>query len=144
MGFRVAQPVDQQLVETLAAVSRFHLLVATVESLKFSAPPVERRWRRVVVICPARSLSSPKLTNAKAARMALPQSSHPIWSDLVCGRKTLALEFLAANLLIARLRLVIHDAPGPATEARCAQELYQLYADNAGLPSARRDIAKLG
>jgi hypothetical protein len=62
---------------------------------------------------------------------------------LVSGRRSLPLEFLAANLLIARLRLVIHASPGPATEVRCAQELYQLYADNAGLPSARRDLEKL-
>jgi len=76
--------------------------------------------------------------------MSLPPISHPIWHDLVCGRKTLRLEFLAANFLIARLRLVIHESPGTPTEIRCAHELYQLYADNAGLPSARRDLEKLG
>ena len=76
--------------------------------------------------------------------MALPPPSHPIWTDLITGRKSLRLEFLAANLLIARLRLVLHGAPGPVTEASCAQELYHLYAGNAGLPSARRDLEKLG
>jgi len=46
-------------------------------------------------------------------------------------------------MVIARLRLVLREAPGAATEARCALELHRLYADNTGLPSVRRDIEKL-
>ena len=76
--------------------------------------------------------------------MALPPASHPIWSDLVTGRKTIAFEFLAAKMLIARLRLVLHTDRGPASESRCALELHRLYAENSGLPSARRDVEKLG
>jgi hypothetical protein len=75
--------------------------------------------------------------------MALPAPTDPIWADLVSLRKTLKLEFLAANLLIARLRLVLHEDGSAANEARCAAELHRLYADNPGLPSARRDIEKL-
>jgi hypothetical protein len=79
----------------------------------------------------------------QAKRMALPQASHRIWSDLVTGRRTIAYEFLAAKMLIARLRLVMHADPQPATELRCALELHRLYAENSGLPSARRDLEKL-
>jgi hypothetical protein len=73
-----------------------------------------------------------------------PQASHPIWSDLVAGRKTVVLEFLAANMLIARLRLVMYADQQPATAVRCAMEPYGLYASNSGLPSARRDLERLG
>jgi hypothetical protein len=76
--------------------------------------------------------------------MTLPQPSHPIWSDLVTGRRDIPLEFLAAKMLIVRLRMVMHGDARPATELRCAMELYRLYAENAGLPSARRDLEKLG
>jgi hypothetical protein len=54
------------------------------------------------------------------------------------------LEFLAANMLIARLRLVMYADQQPATVVRCAMELYGLYASNSGLPSARRDLERLG
>jgi|PlaIllAssembly_1097288.scaffolds.fasta_scaffold3610273_1 hypothetical protein len=75
--------------------------------------------------------------------MAIPQASHRIWSDLVTGRRVVALEFLAAKLLIARLRLVMQMEREPATLARCALELHRLYAENCGLPSARRDLETL-
>ena len=75
--------------------------------------------------------------------MAIPPPTQSIWSDLVTGRKAIAYEFLAARMLIARMRLVMYADRQPATEARCAVELYQLYAENAELPSARRDLEKL-
>jgi hypothetical protein len=75
--------------------------------------------------------------------MAIPDASQRIWSDLVTGRRVVALEFLAAKMLIARLRLVMHMEQGAATEARCASELHRLYAENCGLPSAQRDLATL-
>jgi hypothetical protein len=75
--------------------------------------------------------------------MALPRVSHPIWNDLVTGRREIPLEFLAAKMLIARLRLVMYADPQPATALRCANELHALYAENAELPSARRDLKKL-
>jgi hypothetical protein len=75
--------------------------------------------------------------------MALPLATDRIWSDLVTGRKAIAYEFMAAKMLIARLRLVMHADRQPAVEARCAIELYQLYEENAELPSARRDLEKL-
>jgi hypothetical protein len=87
----------------------------------------------------------PEKTEAQIGddQMALPPLSSPIWSDLVSGRRELSLEFLAAKMLIARLRLVSRMDPQPAIQLRCATELYNLYAENAGLPSARRDLAKL-
>ncbi len=78
-----------------------------------------------------------------AESMVQPEASNPIWSDLVSGRRDIPLDFLAARMLIARLRLVLHADGRPATQARCATELYNLYFENAGLPSARRDLEKL-
>jgi hypothetical protein len=75
--------------------------------------------------------------------MVLPEASNPIWSDLVIGRRDIPLDFLAARMLIARLRLVLHADARPITRTRCATELYTLYVENAGLPSARRDLEKL-
>jgi hypothetical protein len=76
--------------------------------------------------------------------MSLPSPTDPIWSDLVSGRAEIPFEFLAAKMLIVRLRMAMHEDSSPASVVRCALQLHQLYADNSALPSAQRDIARLG
>jgi hypothetical protein len=67
----------------------------------------------------------------------IPPATSPIWADLVSGRRAATLEFLAAKILLARLRLQATNGVDAATLAR---QLRDLYASNAELPAARRDL----
>ncbi len=71
----------------------------------------------------------------------IPPATSPIWADLVSGRRTATLEFLAAKILLARLRLQAMN--GAADAASLARQLRDLYASNAELPAARRDLTTL-
>jgi hypothetical protein len=68
----------------------------------------------------------------------------PVWLDIVTGRREVQLEFVAAKMLAMRLRKVLQTDSTAATGARCAMELQRLYAENAEVASARRDLAKIG
>ncbi len=73
--------------------------------------------------------------------MQVPPKENPVWSALVSGQKTVDLTFLAAKILLARLRLAAQK--NPSAVAGGAAELWELYTRNAQLPSAQKDIASL-
>jgi hypothetical protein len=75
------------------------------------------------------------------APMGIPAPEHPVWSQLVTGERAVELDFLAAKMLIVRLRMKLREQPRAV--GTLARELHSLYVQNAQLPSAQRDVAKL-
>ena len=73
--------------------------------------------------------------------MVVPPFSHRAWNDVLVGKSTPKLEFFAAKILLTRLVLTVKRDPAAATA--CAKELHDLFAANAHLPSAQRDVAKI-
>jgi len=73
--------------------------------------------------------------------MNVPSPDSPVWNALVTGKKNVELSFLAAKILLARLRLAIQNNPASASSG--AAELCALYAKNAQLQSVQKDLANL-
>ena len=73
--------------------------------------------------------------------MQVPPQENPIWNALVTGKKNAEITFLAARILLARLRLNVRN--NPAAAAPGAAELWALYAKNAQLQSVQKDLAGL-
>ena len=45
--------------------------------------------------------------------MEVPSKSHEGWQDIVTGKKTFELRFLAAKIMLGRLVRGVHDNPTP-------------------------------
>ena len=74
--------------------------------------------------------------------MQVPAKDHPIWKALITGQKHVDLSFLAAKIMIARLRLGVQA--NPASAANGAGELWAIYANNSQLSSVQKDLASFG
>ncbi len=74
--------------------------------------------------------------------MQVPSKDHPVWRDLITGQKNAQLSFLAAKIMIARLRLG-HQA-NPASLSSSSAELWAIYANNSQLASVQKDLTSLG
>lgn len=61
-----------------------------------------------------------------------------VWMDLVTDRKQCQLEFLAANVLLARLKLKTKQNPGSARD--CAAELRDLFKSAIHIPKVGKDL----
>lgn len=75
--------------------------------------------------------------------MEVPSMSRPQWSDLVTGKKTYQLKFLAAKILLGRLVHSVKDNPTPANIKSCVEQVYNVYAKNAGSPSVQEDLTTI-
>ena len=74
--------------------------------------------------------------------MQVPGKDHPVWKDLITGQKNVPLSFLAAKIMIARLRLGYQANPGMLTAS--AAELWAIYFNNSQLSSVQKDLSTLG
>ncbi|MFZ5812396.1 MAG: hypothetical protein ACOY4F_10165 [Thermodesulfobacteriota bacterium] len=72
--------------------------------------------------------------------MEIPSKSNPRWSEIVTGKKTYQLKFLAAKILLGRLVASVQSDASQANIASCAEQLHGLYTKNAGSPSAQEDL----
>ena len=70
--------------------------------------------------------------------MQVPAKNHAIWKALVSGQRNVNLSFLAAKIMIARLRLGVQANPN-SVEAGAA-ELWTLYSSNSQLSSVQKDV----
>ncbi len=75
--------------------------------------------------------------------MDVPPISHPAWSDIVTGRASYQIEFLAIKFLLGYLSLQVKRDPSPQTIQRSAQELHDIFVRNADLASVQRDLTKI-
>ena len=76
--------------------------------------------------------------------MQVPPASHPTWSSLVTGKSPHQPVFLAARMFIVRASMELRNSGGkPETVRKCAEQLRELFAQNAECGSVQQDLAKL-
>ncbi|WP_027723304.1 hypothetical protein [Maridesulfovibrio zosterae] len=75
--------------------------------------------------------------------MDVPPKNNPKWKDIVTGKKTCTLKFLAAKILLARLirNVTADNSPGNVTAA--VNELHAMFTSNAGKPAVEEDLKTL-
>jgi len=72
--------------------------------------------------------------------MSLPAKSRKEWRDLVTGKKTVTLKFLAFKIVLGRLTRSTNENPSPDNIAACIDQLYDVFAKNEHMPSVQEDI----
>lgn len=72
--------------------------------------------------------------------MSIPAKTHARWSEIVTGKKTYELKFLAAKIMLGRVVRTVSTAPTPANIKEAVEQLYSLYEKNANSPSAQQDL----
>ena len=72
--------------------------------------------------------------------MEVPSKSHEGWQDIVTGKKTFELRFLAAKIMLGRLVRGVHDNPTPQNIDLSIDLLYNLFAQNSNSITVQADI----
>ena len=72
--------------------------------------------------------------------MEVPSRSHEGWRDIVTGKKTFELKFLAAKIMLGRLVRGVHDNPTPQNIASSIDQLYNLFVQNSNSQTVQDDI----
>ena len=75
--------------------------------------------------------------------MELTDLSHPVWKDLVLNKVQANLNFLAANILLSRLKISLRNGASAADVENARREIFNLYYKSKDYPSARKDIQLL-
>ncbi|MCL2672884.1 MAG: hypothetical protein FWF01_00665 [Alphaproteobacteria bacterium] len=75
--------------------------------------------------------------------MQVPAATNQAWSDIITAKKTYALKFLAAKILLGRLIASVNLDPSPDNVQACAAQLQGLFAKNTAIPSAKEDLATI-
>ena len=75
--------------------------------------------------------------------MSVPPASDKVWMDIVTGRTQYDFDFLAAKMVVGRLRTVIQQDPSTGTVQRCAEELRDVFAKNVNLSKVQKDLEKI-
>lgn len=66
-----------------------------------------------------------------------------IWKEIVTGQKTIGFEFLAANILIQRIRELYINEPSDENLQTYILQLRELFVRNSELASVKKDICKI-
>ena len=72
--------------------------------------------------------------------MDVPSKSNKAWQDIVTGKKTFQLKFLAAKILLGRLTRIVKDDPSPSTISNSVDQLYAIFSNNMNMPSVQDDL----
>ena len=72
--------------------------------------------------------------------MEVPSKSHAGWHDIITGKKTFELKFLAAKIMLGRLVRGVHDNPTPQNIASSIDQLYNLFVQNANSQTVQDDV----
>jgi hypothetical protein len=72
--------------------------------------------------------------------MDIPNKTNRTWHDIITGKKTFQLKFLATKILLGRLVRAAKEDPSPANISDCIDELYAIFANNIKMPSVQDDI----
>ncbi len=75
--------------------------------------------------------------------MRFSSTLEPIWGEIITGRTKIEFEFLAARILQGNLSRAFAKDPSNERLEKCASDLRELFAQNADLPSARKDLCKI-
>jgi hypothetical protein len=75
--------------------------------------------------------------------MNVPEANHPAWRAIVTGGKRLHFEFLAAQVFMGRVGVLLAQDNSPKNVDRLINELRALFAANASHPKIQRDLANM-
>ncbi|MCA1945419.1 MAG: hypothetical protein LDL30_09090 [Desulfovibrio sp.] len=75
--------------------------------------------------------------------MAIPSTTHHAWLEIVTGKRSHPLRFLAAKVLLGRLVHAVEEDPSPENIADCITQLHQLYASNLHIPKVQEDLKNI-
>ena len=73
----------------------------------------------------------------------IPDAENCIWREIIAGEKTINFEFLAANILTARVRHLYLSEPNKTNLNRLTLQLRELFVRNSELPSVKKDLYKI-
>ena len=76
----------------------------------------------------------------KEANMDVPSKSNKAWVDIVTGKKTFQLKFLAAKILLGRLTRSVKEDPSPENISSSIDQIYAIFANNVNMPSVQDDL----
>lgn len=69
--------------------------------------------------------------------------NNEVWEHLVLDKIDVKLNYLAANILLARLRLSLKKSHTPIELERAKTEIFSLYYKNKEQPNVKKDIQLL-
>lgn len=72
--------------------------------------------------------------------MDVPSKSNKAWADIVTGKKTFQLKFLAAKILLGRLTRAVKEDPSPENINSSVDQIYAIFANNVNMPSVQDDL----
>lgn len=72
--------------------------------------------------------------------MNVPPKTQKQWSDIVTGRKTYELKFLAAKILLGRVVRSLGSSPAPEAVKDAVEQLHAIYTKNESSPSVQDDL----
>ncbi|WP_319780113.1 hypothetical protein [Maridesulfovibrio sp.] len=72
--------------------------------------------------------------------MGVPPSSNSRWKEIVTGKKTYTLKFLAAKILLGRLMRNVKADGSADNVSKAVAELHAIYTKNADNASAKEDL----
>lgn len=72
--------------------------------------------------------------------MDVPSKSNQAWKDIVTGKKTFQLKFLAAKILLGRLTRSVKEDPSPENINASVDQIYAIFANNVNMPSVQDDL----
>ncbi|EPR44320.1 hypothetical protein dsx2_1681 [Desulfovibrio sp. X2] len=72
--------------------------------------------------------------------MGIPAKTDQKWKDLITGKTTFALKFLAAKILLGRLTRSAADNPSPDNVRQCVEQIHDLFTKNEHIPAVQDDI----
>lgn len=72
--------------------------------------------------------------------MDVPSKSNKAWQDIVTGKKTYQLKFLAAKILLGRLTRAVKEDSSQENINASVDQLYAIFANNVNMPSVQDDL----
>lgn len=69
--------------------------------------------------------------------------NNPVWRNLVTSKTQVNLGFLAANVLLTRLKMELRHSQSDDDIRSASKSIFDLYMQNQQLPTVKKDIAAL-
>jgi hypothetical protein len=71
----------------------------------------------------------------------LPPITHPIWKEIVLGKKQFQFQLLAAKIMMSRILLITKNDPSPRNVEKCINEVYEFFEKNEKI--AQNDLNQM-
>ncbi|MBU0961244.1 MAG: hypothetical protein KKD01_01865 [Proteobacteria bacterium] len=72
--------------------------------------------------------------------MNVPPKTNPQWANIVTGKKTYTLKFLAAKIFLSRMVRTVSADPTPAKVQEGVDQLHVLFEKNSTSPTVQDDL----